>query len=93
MDHVKELAKRFVKAINYIGAEELVENDTELATALGTYQPIISQIRSGKRMPTVEMIHLVCKKFNINPAFIILGQGDIFATTKPKSPSKLQKTQ
>ena len=74
--HSIGVTDRFLQAMKQIVFDEEM-TITVFAVSVGTFQSNISLIESGKRYATVDMICDMCLKYDINPAWILLNQGEM----------------
>ena len=74
------VAQRFVKA-----AEELHLSGGRLyRDGIVANEQVLSKIKNGWQKPQKKSIELLCKKYNINAAWLYTGEGDMFlAGIKP----------
>lgn len=66
------LRRRYLIAFDEIKAKHNLD-DKSLATALKMPQSWISQMRSGKRGPTLEQLVALCDKYNYDLVYLIKG--------------------
>lgn len=80
--HSLQVSKRFIKAMRQIIADQVrdINSKSAFATEVGEYQQNIAKIEQGIRYPTIDMIVITCQKFKVNPAWLLLGQGEMFNT-------------
>ena len=78
--YATERAQRFVKA-----AEELHLSGGRLyRDGIVANEQVLSKIKNGWQKPQKKSIELLCKKYNINAAWLYTGEGDMFlAVIKP----------
>jgi transcriptional regulator with XRE-family HTH domain len=81
---------RMIKAMKaVIATHETVQTRKEFAEHIGTTNQFISRWSSGEANCTVENIAIACKKFRINPTYLILGQGEMFTAGANKESVKV----
>lgn len=72
-----------------IATSETVLTKKDFADSIGTTQQAISRWNSREANCTVENIAAACKKFRINPEYIILGSGEMFSRGASKEAVRL----
>lgn len=51
----------------------------EFATRIGSVQNTITGYETGRRVPSSQVISLICREFGVNEAWLRTGEGDMFA--------------
>jgi transcriptional regulator with XRE-family HTH domain len=87
-EHTEDVRKRFVKALKKLNVDI---DDSTFAKRVGIYQQNVSKIKNGQRYPTVETLVNLCVEFGVNPAWILLGRGDMFVKDSSLEKSALDR--
>lgn len=51
----------------------------EFATRIGSVQNTITGYETGRRVPSSQVISLICREFGVNEVWLRTGEGDMFA--------------
>lgn len=51
---------------------------------LGVTRAAISNVESGRRQPTNQLITAICREFNVNETWLRTGEGDMFNAQTPE---------
>jgi hypothetical protein len=82
-------AKRFRELVIALKKQNLIKSKTELAEAIGTFCHIIPTFEKGKRFPTVAQLEALRIKYNVNMAWLVMGEGKMFVAEKAKQEENL----
>lgn len=63
----------------------------ELAKNLGISSGYLSEIEAAKKSPGIEVVEKFLKKYKVNPAYLLTGEGDCFLTADEKAKPAEQK--
>lgn len=87
----KKVTKRFLKVMRLAIAERWnnVTNISEFTQLIGEYYQNISKMEAGTRYPTLEVVCITCLKFDISPAWLLLGHGEMKLTDVPSSENNI----
>lgn len=75
MEH-KELIGRNIRKIR----TQLGLKQKELASSLNISYGYLSEVESGKKSPGLEVVGNLLQKYNVNPSFLLTGEGAYFLT-------------
>ena len=53
-------------------------NQKEFSEKLGISRSHLSEIESGKSLPSEMLLRLLCLTFNVNPNWLLTGEGEMF---------------
>ena len=70
---MEEMKDRFRKLRKHLDLTQ-----SEFAQRIGSVQNTITGYESGRRMPSGQVISLICKTFNVNEDWLRNGTGDMF---------------
>jgi len=73
MSNEKAVAERISKI-----REALHLKQRDFARELGVSAPSYSEVENGKYKPNFDFIESICRKYNVNPHFLLYGEGDMF---------------
>lgn len=76
----QDISERFAYAMRIIIAERKngCKNASQFSEMIGEHAQNISKINNGQRSPTLEQVARICNTFNLSPAWLILGKGNIY---------------
>lgn len=66
--------------------KHLQMTQSDFASFLGMKQNSYSEIESGKRTPSEQLIMLIEYRYNINPTLLLTGEGEMFRSQESKQP-------
>jgi hypothetical protein len=72
------VTKRFVEAFDHLKNENRVRSGRQFAVSLDYLPQSFSEILNGRRDVTIELLRKSVEKYQINPAFLFLGQEPMF---------------
>jgi hypothetical protein len=75
--HAEQVRKRFLKVMKQLIADDEVESRQEFMQTLGDFPQTLSKIITGERYPSIWLLCELCLKYNISPAWILLGTGPV----------------
>ncbi len=80
----KQLIGRNIKNIR----AQLGMKQKELANSLDISYGYLSEVESGKKSPGLEVVGNLLQKYEVNPTYLLTGEGDYFLTTGKGKPGK-----
>lgn len=92
-EHSHEVSKRFLQVMRRVVAERIggITTQTAFAEKVGEFKQNITRIEAGTRYPTVEMLHMTCLVFGVDPAWLLMGTGEMFPADKKESIALLER--
>jgi transcriptional regulator with XRE-family HTH domain len=89
--HSEEVTARFVKAMDHVIARRLdgVDSRHAFAKKIGEYPQNFSKMEQGTRYPTLDQVHLICKLFDVDALWLLLGIGEMFLDQKKSVSAKV----
>ncbi|WP_235295687.1 S24 family peptidase [Portibacter marinus] len=76
------VTERFIKCHDRILAMNMVRSSRQFAISLDYLPQSLSEIVKGRRDVTLEVLRKAIERFKLNPNFLLLGEGDMFANEK-----------
>lgn len=74
---------RFIQVLDGLKEKGIITDYVQAANTLGTNKAGISDIKSGRKKLSIELLRRLKLSYpNINIEWIIMGEGDIFVTPK-----------
>lgn len=81
--------QRFERVVNELISRQLVESQTDLAEKMGyKSKSSITGMINGDQNPTSKVITALSNKWNVNPQYILTGQGSMFTDGTKDTPPK-----
>ena len=77
MERKQEIAVRALWAINRILERDFITKSS-LAKELDSKPAKFTEILSGRMFIPVEMMSLLCEKYNVSPDYLLCGRGEAF---------------
>ena len=77
----KKMKERILTAISEIGS-----NMRQISLDMGKSESFVASVMNGKGFPSMELVYNILYTYpQINPYWLVLGKGDMFATSTPKN--------
>lgn len=57
----------------------------QFAERIGSVQNTITGYETGRRVPSGQVIALICREFNVNETWLRTGEGEMFAPVDPEN--------
>lgn len=70
---------------------ELDLTQQEFATKIGSVQNTITGYETGRRVPSNQVISLICREFNVNETWLRTGEGEMFLKAPDTAVGQLAK--
>ncbi len=73
-----EIASRFSSLLAFLKGKGLIKDQLTLARLFDVSKQSVSDMQNGKRLPTLEHIHILAKELKVNPNWLINGDDPMF---------------
>lgn len=72
------VSERFVLVVNKLIKDSVVKSARKLSQSLDYLPQSLSEVVKGKRDVPIEVIQRMIARYNVNPLFLFMGEGEIF---------------
>lgn len=72
------VTKRFIKCHNALIEKQIVKSSSMFAKAIGVHRQSVNRILQGDGEATISMLESVIEIFNVSPAYLMTGDGEMF---------------
>ena len=76
------VSQRFVLVVNKLIKDSTVKSARKLSQSLDYLPQSLSEVVKGKRDVPIEVIQKLIARYNVNPLFLFMGEGEIFLDDK-----------
>lgn len=85
---MKEIDELILKLIETLKLEGRIQYDTDFCSAIGLKKQNLTRIKKGAAHFTVYHIHMICKQYKVNPAYLLLLSRNQKSTDNPNRQPK-----
>lgn len=87
MNEKNILSSRFIQAFERLLADNKIKDKKDFAAKIGISASLVTEIAKGRSAVGVTALQNIVLTFNINPAWLLTGTGEIFPSAAPLSPA------
>jgi transcriptional regulator with XRE-family HTH domain len=80
---VKEISDRFIEVINKLTTGRNKITKKVFAKRIGMANTNLYLIERGERAPSLSQIIMTIREYNVNPAWLFKGEGEMFCQNNP----------
>ncbi|NNE27149.1 MAG: peptidase S24 [Saprospiraceae bacterium] len=78
----RQVSDRFLECLNALKADNKIRSMRQFALTVGIHPQCISDVATGKRDVSNEMIYKATELFELNPSYLFTGKGPLFTADK-----------
>lgn len=81
------LNSRFISCVNSLLDGKIAHSKKEISEKLNISPSLLSEILKSRMNVSAELLALIAYNYNVNPAWLLLGEGDMMRTTQDAASS------